>query len=618
MSTATPATATDFDPILAAVLANRFETIVREMMNTLFRAGRSSVLNMARDFSCCIVTADDQLLAAAEGLQVHVLGAGLQTGSMRELHPDLAQGDAYLHNDPYLGNTHTADHTLLVPVHAGGEHVFTVSAKAHQADCGNAQPTTYMPFARDLYEEGGLSFPCVRIQRGYEDVADVIRMCQRRIRVPEVWYGDYLASLGAVRIGERRVGELVEQYGIETLRAFQAWWLDYSERRMERAIAELPAATLRAESVHDPLPGLPDGVPVSVTVAIDPQAGRVEVDLRDNVDCVPAGINLSESCALAGAIIAVFNCLPADVPRNAGSFRRIAVALRDGSIVGGLRHPFSASMATTNITNRLINAVQVAFASLGDGHGLAEGGGALGVGWSVYSGVDAATGQPYVNQTTIGNNGGPGGPHADGWVTYAMPDCAKTVYIDSVEVLEQKYPLRFDAVRLLTDSGGAGRHRGGPASEVVYGPASAPMEVFYAADFAHGPPAGVLGGEPGLGASAWKLAADGTRTELEPMGGVVLERGERIAGVESGGGGYGSPLERDPAAVLADVRERWVSAAAAEAVYGVVLTGTAQNGDLALDTEATAALRADHRRTRAENQRGRPTMTTDPRQADRR
>src|SRR5689334_10669838 len=101
--------------VLTAVLANRFDVIVREMTNTLFRTGRSAVLNMARDFSCCIVTADNQLLTAAEGLQAHVLGAGLQTSSMTEL-GDIAPGDAFLHNDPLTGNTHPADHTLLVPV----------------------------------------------------------------------------------------------------------------------------------------------------------------------------------------------------------------------------------------------------------------------------------------------------------------------------------------------------------------------------------------------------------------------------------------------------------------------------------------------------------------------
>jgi N-methylhydantoinase B len=585
----------EFDAVHAAVLANRFEAIVREMMNTLFRAGRSAVLNMARDFSCCVVTADDQLLAAAEGLQVHVLGAGLQTASMRELHPDMAEGDAFLHNDPYLGNTHTADHTLLVPVFAQGRHLFTVSAKAHQADCGNSQPTTYMPFAKDLYEEGGLNFPCVRVQRAFEDVPDIIRMCRRRIRVPEMWYGDYLASLGAVRIGERRIQELLDEHGVDTLERFQRWWLDYSERRMAQAIGELPSATLHGHSRHDPLPGLPDGVPVDVTVGIDAGAGRIEVDLRNNVDCVPAGINLSESCAMAGAVIGVFNCLPADVPRNAGSFRRLNIRLRDGSIVGGLRPPFSASMSTTNVLNRMINAVQTAFADLGDGYGLAEGGGALGVGWGVYSGTDAGTGEPYVNQAILGNNGGPAGPSCDGWVTYAMPDCAKTVYIDSVEVVEQKYPLRVKALRLLTDSGGAGRFRGGPASETVFGPANADMEVFYAADFAAAPPAGVHRGSPGRAAEAWKVERDGTRVALEPMGGVLLHPGEHVGGVESGGGGYGDPFERDPDAVADDVLEGWVSEAAARETYGTVLTGAARDRTLVADHAATERLRTEMR-----------------------
>jgi len=589
--TPVPTPGRDVDPVLAAVLANRFEAIVREMMNTLFRAGRSSVLNMARDFSCCIVAEDDQLLATAEGLQVHVLGAGAQVASMRELHPDLAPGDAFLHNDPYLGNTHTADHTLLVPVFAGGEHLFTVSAKAHQADCGNSEPSTYMPYARDVYEEGGLVFPCVRIQRDYEDVGDVIRMCRARIRVPDVWYGDYLASLGAVRIGERRIGELIEQYGAETLRSFVAWWLDYSERRMEQAIGDLPAQRLVARGVHDPLPGLPEGVPVDVTVDIDPAAGRIALDLRDNVDCVDAGINLSRSCATAGAVIGVFNCLPADVPHNAGSFRRLDVLIREGSAIGGLTFPHSASMSTTNLLNRLINAVQSAFTQLGDGHGLAEGAGALGVGYGVISGVDARSGEDYVNEIVLGNNGGPAGPSCDGWITYAMPDCAKTVYMDSIEVLEQKYPIRFRALRLLTDSGGAGRYRGGPASEMVYGPTDAPMQVFYAADFAENPPAGVLGGGPGSLAGAIREEAGGARSTLEPIGDTLLQPGEWIVGLEGGGGGYGDPFTREPAAVAADVLEGWVSPEAAASVYGVAVIGGRELGLVEVDEAATAALR---------------------------
>jgi N-methylhydantoinase B len=581
--------------VLTAVLANRLDVIVREMTNTLFRTGRSAVLNMARDFSCCIVTADNQLLTAAEGLQAHVLGAGLQTSSMSRLHPDLAPGDAFLHNDPLTGNTHPADHTLLVPVFIGDRHVFTASAKAHQADCGNSEPTTYMSYARDVYQEGALIFPCVRIQRDYEDVQDVVRMCRSRIRVPEMWYGDYLAALGAVRIGERRLRELAARYGLEILEQFAEEWLDYSERRMTEAIRELPSRRLHVSGHHDPLEGFEHGIPVEVGITIDSDEGRIEVDLRDNDECLPLGLNLSEACARAGALIAIYNCLPEDVPHNAGSFRRVEVLIREGSLAGGLVHPHSASVSTTNVLNRLINAIQAGFAQLGPGYGLAEGGGACGAGFAVFSGTDPRTGEPYVNQLVIGNNGGPGTPVCDGWITYAMPDCAKTIYIDSIEVLEQKYPIRFRALRLVTDSGGAGKFRGAPGSEIVFGPSRGTMQAFYFADFGHFPPRGVLDGADGSLATVAKLEADGGETPKAVIGDVQLAPGEWVRGFESGGGGYGDPLERNPDAVRLDVLDRWVSIQAAREQYGVLLVGSVEDCALEVDALATEALRRRRR-----------------------
>jgi N-methylhydantoinase B len=197
------------DPVVMTVIANRLDGIVREMTNTLLRAARSAVISSARDFSCCILTGDNQLLASAEGLPVHIFGAHLQGENVSRYHAgDIREGDAYLDNDPYGGNTHPADHTFLVPVFIDGEHLFTTVAKCHMADIGNSIPSSYFAKALDVYEEGALVFPGVRIQRDYKNEPDVIRMCRARIRVPDQWYGDALAALGSARIAERRLKEL--------------------------------------------------------------------------------------------------------------------------------------------------------------------------------------------------------------------------------------------------------------------------------------------------------------------------------------------------------------------------------------------------------------------------
>src|SRR5262245_51308543 len=194
------------DSVIMTVIANRLDGIVREMTNTLLRAARSAVISSARDFSCCIITGDNRLLASAEGLPVHIFGAHLQGENMCKYHAgDIRDGDAFLDNDPYGGNTHPADHTILVPVFIAGEHLFTTVAKCHMADIGNSIPSSYFAKAIDVYEEGAIVFPAVRLQRNFKNEPDIIRMCCARIRVPEQWYGDTLAALGSARIAERRL-----------------------------------------------------------------------------------------------------------------------------------------------------------------------------------------------------------------------------------------------------------------------------------------------------------------------------------------------------------------------------------------------------------------------------
>lgn len=567
----------DFDPVKLSVLANAFDGIVREMTNGLLRSARSSVINTARDFSCAVLTADNQLLAAAEGVPVHVFGAGPLGEDMVELHDDIREGDAFLHNDPYRGNSHAADHCILVPIFVDGRHLFTAVTKAHQADCGNAIPTTFSATARDVYEEGALIFPCVRVQREYTDLDDIIRMCRARIRVPDQWYGDYLASVGASRIAERRVHELAVKFGSDTLLDFVEAWFDYSERLAASAIQTLPEYEMTGASAHDPFPGTgPDGVPLQATIKVEPDQKRITIDLRDNPDNLPNGLNLTRATATGAALAGILSGLPETLPSNAGTFRRFDVLLREGCAVGVPKHPFSCSSGTTNLADRIVNIVQAAFSQIEDGYGTAEGATGQAPAKSVISGTDQRNGNPYVNQILVGGVGGPATPFADGWPTYQRPVCGSLLYHDSAEVDEQRYPILIHERVLVADTGGAGRQRGGLATRVTIEARDDDVTLTYGLEGKFNPPKGVRGGAGGSVPEAWVESAAGERTEIPVVGRYDLSRGDKVVSITPGGGGYGDPLDRDPAAVADDLREGRITQDAARDAYGVVLS----NGDV--------------------------------------
>lgn len=581
---------TGFDPVVLSVLANAFDGIVREMTNGLLRSARSSVINTARDFSCSILTANNELLASAEGCPVHVFGSEPLGETMSELHKDLAPGDAFLHNDPYRGNSHAADHSILVPIFIDGVHRFTGVAKAHQADCGNAIPTTFSPTARDVYEEGALIFPCVRIQRDYTDVADIIRMCQVRIRVPEQWYGDYLATLGAARIAERRVQDLVAKHGVETVTEFVEEWFAYSERLTASVIAEMPAGSMSGSITHDPFPGTDlKGLELAAEVVVKPDKGKIVIDLRNNPDNQQNGLNLTKATATAAALAGALSALPQDIPSNAGTFRRFEVLLREGCVVGVPTFPYSCSSATTNLADRVVSLVGSAFAQLGDDFGVAEGSVGQAPGKAVISGTDERTGRPYVNQIIVGGTGGPATPFVDGWPTYQRPVADALLYHDSVEIDEQRYPILITERALIPDTGGAGRQRGGLATRVVLEPRFGTVTFTYALEGQLNPPRGVREGGAGTASSAWiENLVDGEKSEAPAIASLDLVPGQRIISVTTGGGGFGDPLDRDPALVLDDLLEGRISAGAARDTYGVIV----------IDDEVDAAATERERATR--------------------
>jgi N-methylhydantoinase B len=576
-----------FDPVDLAVLSSQFTAIVRTMSNTLIRSGRSVILNTGRDFSCSIITADDELFSFAESIPIHVLsGPDLMSTSMKEFHPDFREGDAFIHNSPYHGNSHPADVCILVPVFDDlGSHRFTLLSKAHLSDIGNAEPTPYSAMARDVYEEGAVILPCVRVQRDCQDLDDVIRFCKLRIRVPEKWHGDYLALLGAARVGERELKRLASEVGWDRLDGFVTAWLDYSEQRMLEAIRRLPNGQITIHTQHDPFQRAPDGVPLTITISITDD--DIEVDLRDNPDCMPFGLNLTEATAASAAMLGVMNAINGYAPANAGTFRRLRVVLRENCVVGIPRHPASCSVSTCNLPDRIGNAVQRGIAELAEGYGLAEAGLSVPASVGVMSGHDARfENEPFIDQMVLAFTCGPGGPTADGWLTLGGIGDAGVLQWNSVELDELRFPIRIDVHRLVPDSEGAGRRRGAPSATLEFTPTAGEFEFMYLSDGTIYPARGARGG--GAGTTAWQAVRTESEevTNLDVCARIWLQPGTMLLCRCCGGGGYGEPLDREPERVEKDVRERIVSRDRAAKVYGVVL----DEQDL-VDEVATRTLR---------------------------
>jgi N-methylhydantoinase B len=587
----TDTVAQPLDGVRLAVLTNRLQGIVRKMTNTLFRTARSGVINSAKDFSCCLLTPAGDLLVAAESLPIHVMaGPDLVARYMAAMHPTLRAGDAFLHNDPYNGNSHPADHSLLAPViDADGVHRFTVYVKAHVADCGNSQPSTLMMGARDVYEEGALIFPCVKAQEDYQHCDDLLRMCMRRIRVPKMWWGDYLGMLGALRIGEREILALGEEISWETLEVYTDTWFDYSESRMTAAIRALDSGSATVRNLHDPVPGAPEGVLVESSVRIDREAGTIGVDLTRSADCVPSGVNLTEATARTAAMVGVFNSIDHTVPKNAGSFRRLDISLRENCVAGIPRHPQSCSTATTGVADRVANATQAAIADLIEGAGMAEAGSFGPMSVAVVSGKDPRRdGEPFVNMLFF-ITGGAAAPTADGWLTICHTGNGGMMLRDSVEIDEFLYPIRVVTNRIVEDTEGAGRFRGTASNLVEFGPVGTAMDVVWSADGSVYPASGVRGGAPGAPHRSFRRDSTGRLEELPNFGRVTLEPAETVVSYSASGGGYGPPWERSPERVLHDVSEGWLSITRAREVYGVVI-GADGRFDPAGTTEARALL----------------------------
>ena len=565
------------DPITLEVVREALSSIVREMRITLVRTAYSSILYEGEDFSCVLMDGEAQIIAMSRGQDhpLHIVPISWSMRAVRErFGDDIHEGDVFLHNDPYTGGTHLNDVAMIYPMFAprddGGRDLFLFPVvRAHWGDVGGMSPGSLSGRVTEIYQEG-VRIPPIRVhERGRPNEA-ALELIFANVRGPGEREGDFRAMLGTCRKAAERVEALLARYGRATLQAAIAELLDRAEQRMRRRIRELPPGRYAYEAYLEGGRERLEPLRVRATVTVD--GDSVEVDLAGTAAQTAGPTNVGPAMAPTGAFTILKSFLDPGGEINSGAFRPLRVLAPEGTVVNARRPAPCGGMVEVKycVESAVMGALARALA--GQVTGDLKGGGN-----HCYVGGPSGDGATFIfyEYPAAGTGAFPGGDGNNAVRAFTESDITT---IQPVEAIEQKYPLRVERCALRTDSGGHGRWRGGLGlvREVRVLAPDALLSVL--AEKGVLPPYGVCGGGAGAPNRFFVRRGD-TPIEPSPLPGKVsafpLDVGDLVIMETSGGGGYGDPLERDPASVARDVAEGVVSAAAAEALYGVVLAGGA-------------------------------------------
>lgn len=527
-----------FDPIRMEVLRNALEATAQEMGAVLKHTAFSPNIKERMDASCAIFTADAELVAQAEHVPVHL-------GSMlRAVKPTLDRtgpledGDVVIVNDPYVAGAHLPDITLIAPVFIKSERVAYVASRAHHSDVGGMEPGSMPGSSKEIFQEGIL-IPPVKLYRAGVLQADIMDMVLSNVRTPEERRGDLNAQLAALRIGERRMGDLADRFDAEVLKEGLAAILDYTERRMRARMAELPKGVWYAEDCLDNDGSSDD--PVWIRLKIEIEEDRIAFDFTGTSPQVRGNVNAVAPMCWSSIFYSLKLLTDASLPPNSGVLRPVSVHIPKGCFLDAQR-PAAVCAGNTETTQRLADTILKGFAQIAPDRIAAASNGTMnliGIG-----GIDPRNGRPYTYiETSGGGQGGrPMGPGMSG-VHANMSNTLNT----PIESLEISYPLRCIRYELREGSGGVGQHSGGEgmvrAIEVVDHEARVSLQT----DRRRFAPYGLHGGADGLPGRNWRIAADGKHTEQPAKGSVTLSHGEAVVLETPGGGGWGQPSARENA-----------------------------------------------------------------------
>jgi N-methylhydantoinase B len=608
------------DPVTFEIIRHKFEAINEEQGIALKEVSVSPIVTAASDFNNGIYTADGRI--ASMGPQV-VFHSGAMPVALRHVMDafspeEINDGDMFITNDPYYGAVHHPDVTLLAPIFHDDTLIAWSGVAAHQVDMGGMTFGSISVRAREKFQEGLMMPPMKLIDRG-EMRHDLWNFILNMTRQPQMVGLDLKGFIACNVVARDRLGEVVDRYGAETVIQVMQELIRYSERRMRERLLELPDGEFRSRTFLDH-----DGIENRVyptDVRLIKQGDRLRFDLSDSAKQAPTYINCTEA-ALTGAIFGgVAPFLAAGIPWNHGIFNAIELVAPKGLIVNAER-PAATGAATIGQGWTVMSVASHAVSkllALSDEqrhHSVAVTHGTMA---AMFTGDRNQHGEPYTTQLIDAQMGGGGASAVADGIDQSGSFVAPRPHIANVESNEIHGPMLFLYRTFFPDTGGDGAQRGGRAAGTAWTPHG--VESVRNTLTSHGVQvpvsAGQFGGWPGVCNQAMVLRGSKVRElyargelplvlesvaepiDLDRLGGELqvleakqdefrLEPGDVLQYTWQGGGGYGDPLDRPPAAVERDVATKALSEKKAHTMYGVVLG----------DPEATVARREQLRRER--------------------
>ena len=554
------------DPFGAEILRSYLVSTVREMVVTTIRTAYSTCFAEGRDFTCALVDVDGRMVAQDQGVPVHAGSLGHAVRHILSQVDEVNEEDVFIHNDPYNSGTHQADGLICRPIFADGRHLGFAVNRGHWSDIGGMAPGGWAGAATDVIQEA-LIIPAVRLMRAGVVQDDIRRLILRNVRLPTQLWGDISAQIASNIVAERRVRTLVARNGFEGYNAAVDAALTYSKRRFLAGLDRLPDTTATASGViEDDATG---AGPYAIKIAVEKRKDEVRVDFTGTDAQVASPVNSTLACTWAAVISALLAVVDPEVPLNHGVLECIKINAPLGSLVNPV-FPAPVFGTTADPSDRINETMLEALAKLAADRVPA---GSYATGNNVTGGGLDGEGRPFLWYSY--QSGGCGArPDKDGnsaeW--HLMGNCKN----ESMEVWEARYPVQFLGYRLVSDSGGAGRWRGGLGTERRIRVLE-PTRLSGTADGHRYGPRGAAGGHSGM-TNRFLICRDGEERPIEDVfdlpspskfANLLLKAGDVFVSRQGGGGGFGDPRERPRDSVREDVEAGYVSNFQADTAYGM-------------------------------------------------